>query len=373
LLGIAFASPGGSSSPAGTAVGVLPDAQGQLDGLSAELSTGDGVFMGQRVITGNKGQVQILFSDNTHLVVGPQASLVISTYLMRNDGNASKVVVDALSGTFRFMTGNSPKSAYQIKTPTGTLGVRGTAFDFTVDPVTGQTTVLLYHGGVQMCDKHGCEELAESCAVGVIGKTATPDVVGSHDKRRPGLLKDFPYLESQQPLKAAFRVEQAGPCSLPSPPTSFGGRKLIATAFDRGPDGPPSSEPSKPSSSSEEQQPSSSSAEQSSSEPPPHGPPPRKPPPTSSEPPPASSSEPPPASSEPPPTSSEPPPTSSQPPPTSSSSEHNNNGLGNGGEGDEGPTETNNPGKGNGSNGTPGNGNGNGGVGNGNGNGNAKH
>src|SRR3569623_938175 len=241
LLALIVSTPGGSSSPAGTAVGVLPDAQGRLDGLSAELSAGDGVFMGQTVITGNKGQVQIVFSDNTHLVVGPQASLVISEYLMRNSGSASKVVVDALSGTFRFMTGTSPKSAYQIKTPTGTLGVRGTAFDFTVGEVPGLTTVLLYHGGVRMCDLHGCRELSESCAVGIIGKTALPDVVGSHDRRRPPLLKDFPYLASQRPLKAAFHVEQIGPCSLPSVPTRVATKKLVATASDSGTVEPPAS------------------------------------------------------------------------------------------------------------------------------------
>ena len=69
--------------------------------------------------------------------------------LVRADGTAGKFAVNALAGTFRFLTGNSEKSAYQIITPTGTLGVRGTKFDFTVDPRTGQTKVVLFEGQVK--------------------------------------------------------------------------------------------------------------------------------------------------------------------------------------------------------------------------------
>lgn len=351
LFALTISSPGGSGGPAGTAVAVVPQADGTLDGNSAVMATGDGVFLGQNVITGNAGQVQIVFSDNTHLVIGPQASLVISEYLMRNDGSASKFVVDALSGSFRFMTGNSPKNAYRIKTPTGTLGVRGTAFDFTVEPGSGKTTVLLYHGGVRMCGASGCTELSESCAVGVLAKRAAAAVVRPHDKRRPQLLKNFPYLASQQPLKAAFRVKQAGPCK--DPAISLVGKQSKFTP-----------DPSEPST----QPPASGpSASEPSSVQPSREPPSREPP--SSEP---SSSRPPssePSASQPsssPPSSSEPslPPSSSKPP----KSGHDNNGLGNGGDTtSEGDSETGNQGAGKGS------GHGNGGVGNGNGNGSAKH
>src|SRR5690606_42119301 len=84
--------------------------------------------IGDRVVTGPSGQVQILFSDRTELVVGPRSALLIEDYLLRNDGSAGKFAINALSGTFRFVTGGAPKDSYVIKTPTGTIGVRGTAF-----------------------------------------------------------------------------------------------------------------------------------------------------------------------------------------------------------------------------------------------------
>lgn len=218
LAGLAGASPAWAANPAGNAVDVVQQANGDLDGTTALLSTGDEVFMGQRVITGNAGRVQVVFSDQTHLVIGPGSSLVIDQYLMRNNGTASKFVVDVVGGTFRFITGNSPKNAYQIKTPTGTLGVRGTAFDFGVDRKTGETQVLLYHGGVNMCGKDGdCVLLTEACSVGLIPQHDQASIYGKNDRRRPPLLKSFPYLNSQWPLQADFRVGGTGSCKQSQP------------------------------------------------------------------------------------------------------------------------------------------------------------
>ena len=57
-------------------------------------------------------------------------------------------------GAFRFITGASPKAAYEIKTPTATMGVRGTVFDvFVADD--GETVVLLHEGGVDVCSAPG--------------------------------------------------------------------------------------------------------------------------------------------------------------------------------------------------------------------------
>ncbi len=99
----------------------------------ATFVVGSDIFIGDQVVTGAKGQVQILFADNTHLVVGPNSALTIEDYLLRNNGSAGKFVVDMLAGSFRFATGESAKNRYRIDTPTGTIGVRGTGFDTFVD------------------------------------------------------------------------------------------------------------------------------------------------------------------------------------------------------------------------------------------------
>jgi len=114
---------------AGSALGVKQQAAALLSGETRVLRVGSDIFIGDRVETGPQGQVQILFADNTELVIGPSAALVIDDYLIRNDGTAGKLAVDILSGAFRFATGDSAKNRYTINTPTGTIGVRGTEFD----------------------------------------------------------------------------------------------------------------------------------------------------------------------------------------------------------------------------------------------------
>jgi hypothetical protein len=178
-----------------------------------DLSSGGDIFIGQQIITGNAGQVQIVFHDNTHLVIGPASTLVISEYLLRGEQTVSKFVIDALGGSFRFVTGDSQKDAYEINTPTGTMGVRGTAFDFTVAPFGGVTHVLLYHGAVNLCAIAGeCVLLEKACELGVLPDKSQAKLVGARAKDRDATLEEFVYLISQQPLRQDFRVVAPGRC-----------------------------------------------------------------------------------------------------------------------------------------------------------------
>jgi hypothetical protein len=133
----------------GTAVGVNPDAVVRINSADRVLMAGDGISVGETLVTGHSGQVQIIFADDTHLVVGPDSKLLIETYLMRNNGTAEKLAINALAGSFRFITGHSPKPAYQINTPTAAIAVRGTKFDIVVTDT--DTRVMLYEGALQLC------------------------------------------------------------------------------------------------------------------------------------------------------------------------------------------------------------------------------
>lgn len=74
------------AAASGTAKGVDPDASAARGGDTQVLVVGSDIFMGDVVKTGPAGQVQIKFSDNTELVVGPRSALTIEDYLLREDG-----------------------------------------------------------------------------------------------------------------------------------------------------------------------------------------------------------------------------------------------------------------------------------------------
>lgn len=205
--------PVSSAQAIGTAVGVDQDAEAR--GAAARtLVVGDDVFIGDRIVTDARGQVQILFDDDTKLVVGPRSSLVIEDYLLRANGSAGKLAVNALSGTFRFITGGAPKDRYVISTPTGQIGVRGTAFDFYV--TKSATYLLQLHGSTVNCSRSGdCEVLTDRCEFGIISSSEVETLDHVRELRGDGREKSrawFRYSVSQSPLLRQFRVSGADRC-----------------------------------------------------------------------------------------------------------------------------------------------------------------
>lgn len=207
MQGPAMAAPG-------TALGVNPAAEAKRKAETHVLAVGSDIFIGDRVVTGASGQVQIKFDDRTELVVGPRSSLLIEDYLLRADGSAGKLALNALAGTFRFVTGGAPKESYTIKTPTATIGVRGTAFELYV---TKAWTYILMHDG-SVVSSNGANQrivLDAACEVGqvsssdaiVVGDAST---VQGDDRAR--LRQIFIYAVNQRPLLREFRIANAERC-----------------------------------------------------------------------------------------------------------------------------------------------------------------
>lgn len=212
LIASLSASPALSAS--GTALGVNPAAELQSRAETRVLTVGSDIQIGDKVVTGPSGQVQIKFSDKTELVVGPNSSLLIEDYLLRADNSAGQFAIKALGGTFRFVTGQAEKDRYKIETPTGTIGVRGTAFDFNVDPT--ETKALLFHGAIILCNKADqCVTLDDVCELGQYDLRESV-VLGNADEvtgeQREALKGAFKYAESQAPLLREFWVENAREC-----------------------------------------------------------------------------------------------------------------------------------------------------------------
>ena len=203
------------AEPSGQAFGVDPEAEARAAGQTRTLVVGGDVFIGDRVVTGGAGQVQILFSDNTKLVVGPNSALLIEDYLLRDDGSAGKFAVNALSGSFRFVTGRAPKDRYIINTPTGTIGVRGTAFELYV--VANWVYVLMQNGATINCPADGsdCMILDDQCEYGIMGVSST-EIVGHADgvtgDDRDQIKEFFRYAENESPLDRKFRITGSERC-----------------------------------------------------------------------------------------------------------------------------------------------------------------
>ena len=110
---IIAAFPATSAQFAGKAIGVHPNATLSNGEGSVRMKVGADVAMGDRVRTNRNGQVELKFTDETKLVVGPNSSLVIESYLLRSEKRANNFTIRALGGSFRMISGKSQKTGLQ--------------------------------------------------------------------------------------------------------------------------------------------------------------------------------------------------------------------------------------------------------------------
>ncbi|MDE2385971.1 MAG: FecR domain-containing protein [Alphaproteobacteria bacterium] len=197
---------------ASTAVPALADSIAQVVGLSGSATiSGKAASVNSTVNEHDKidvasGNVQLLFTDGTRLVVGEHSSLVIEKYLMKGGNKAQALGVDALRGTFRFITGNSAKSAYDIQTANATIGIRGTGFDFWVSQDTG---VAVLKGKVHLCrkGKKSCVDIEANCHAGIAQPDGARPLLGY--EQSASMKNHLPFIIDQSRLRSDFHLNTA--------------------------------------------------------------------------------------------------------------------------------------------------------------------
>jgi hypothetical protein len=65
------------------------------------------------------------FKDNSNLKVGSNSSVHLDQFVYDPNKSTGAIAMQATRGTFRFVSGSLGSETYKIKTPYGTLGVRG--------------------------------------------------------------------------------------------------------------------------------------------------------------------------------------------------------------------------------------------------------
>ena len=112
------------------------------------------------VVKTGKGKVAIGFVDDTRVDVTQHSKLIIDEFVYDPKTKTGSLSLKSALGTIRYASGQiaktDPKNV-QIKTPTATIGVRGTDFTMTVDELGSSTIILL-----PSCDTNG------DCFVGEI-------------------------------------------------------------------------------------------------------------------------------------------------------------------------------------------------------------
>ena len=152
----------------GVAASTKPNADGIVGAGSQSLSAGSEVFANETVRTGNLGQADLVFVDQTNLTVGPTSEVLLDKFVYDPTGPKGKVVLQLARGSFRFVTGTQDHRAYSVNTPYGSLGVRGTVVEVVVSEKKGKPRPDECTTRVRLVEGRGATFTTSS------GKTARP-------------------------------------------------------------------------------------------------------------------------------------------------------------------------------------------------------
>lgn len=158
IAAIALAAPSLAADKVGEAVRISTRVTGQ----GGALATGDAIYRDERIRSNASGVGAFVFEDGTKLAIGPNSNVVIDRYVYAGNSKVKRLTLGATKGTLRWISGKSGHKAYRIETPSGTLGVRGTAFDIYV-AANGLTAVTLLNGAAEFCGARGCKTLNRRC------------------------------------------------------------------------------------------------------------------------------------------------------------------------------------------------------------------
>ncbi|HEY0268079.1 MAG TPA: FecR domain-containing protein, partial [Methyloradius sp.] len=192
--------------------GTLTHLSGQVsvtkaDGATVPASVGLEVLSGETVITGDNGYARLEMSDGGEMLIRQDSQLKIENYRFDKDKpDQDSALFRVIKGGFRTLTGliskRGNKDAYQVRTSTATIGIRGTQYDLRLcqancGTLPDGTYVAVRYGEVAVDNPQGSQNFTAG-QVGFASNNQPPVQL----PRDPGVgfksPPDFPKLEEKK-------------------------------------------------------------------------------------------------------------------------------------------------------------------------------
>jgi len=191
--------------------------QNSEDSLTAELSSD--IFSFDDVRTGN-GRLAIEFLDQSVVKLTEHSKLVIDEFIYDADPSKSKLALNMASGTARFITGKLGlinKKNISIKTPTASIGIRGTDFTATVDELGRSLIILLPNadgsssGEITVTTAMGVEILNEAFQATMVSAwEQEPTKAVTLGNITLGMIDNMLIIQKPQEVEQAIEEQEAG-------------------------------------------------------------------------------------------------------------------------------------------------------------------
>ncbi|MDX2369877.1 MAG: FecR family protein [Colwellia sp.] len=108
------------------------------------------IFSVDNIITGDKSKAQFSMSDGGLITLKANTEIKISNYQFDQDSKQGSATLEVISGGLRSISGLIKKSGgdYQVKTPVGSIGIRGT--HFAVEVVDDNVVFGVFSGNIDV-------------------------------------------------------------------------------------------------------------------------------------------------------------------------------------------------------------------------------
>lgn len=134
LVAILSIAPGlASAQEIGRANEVIRIVHAVLGEGERDLATQDPVHFEERLTTDANSSGILLLRDDTRFIVGPSSDVILDSFVYDPTQEAGEIALSVTKGVLRFVTGKVRPDGITIRTPTSTIGIRGTDFTLLVD------------------------------------------------------------------------------------------------------------------------------------------------------------------------------------------------------------------------------------------------
>jgi hypothetical protein len=182
------------------------------DGASRPLTKGAEVYSGDAIVT-TDGRVQIRFSDGAYMALQPNTVFKVDQYAFegKSDGKekGSFSLVKGGLRTISGIIGKVNKQNYEIRTPTATIGIRGTAYSanqsddgLVVSVASGLVSVSNQGGNVTLSTGQSVLVRTPTSAPEMTDQKAAADQIVSSNKKKE---------ESEQQSQAERPIDTTNP------------------------------------------------------------------------------------------------------------------------------------------------------------------
>ena len=186
---------------------------------------GSGIEKNDTVSTTSQGRFKITFADTTTVNITENSRLLIDDFVY-DSGNSSKgrLGLKVALGTVRYASGavaHGNPSGVNIRTPTATIGVRGTDFLMSVDEI-GKTTVIL----LPNCyDDKDPTKITDNCEYGSIEVLTAAGLVTLNQPFQATMVENS-FAPPAPPVKVDMTLKQVNNSLQISAPTTANGASL---------------------------------------------------------------------------------------------------------------------------------------------------